>query len=523
VTGNRAKLAVICLMMLALSHLAFGQAAADSPLTGRLNAGSELRYEIETTTSYSADLMEGYKTTAPLGPCQYSLFAVLTLTAAPADADGNIPVKAEYRDAKVTSWRCARFERVAVDKSLRDFAASPVVYQVGPHGEAGFQRNNRDRFTYQSAANLLSKITLDLLQTRIGDGPVSVGGSWKPHGQFTYWKDYLLSGLELSAATMRWKGTPRIAGRDCAWITSRYVFAPTESSGSNPVTAGGTLRQQPTNVVAGVLDVSLLFDTQNRHIAWLDRSYRVDNHVSVKPEEEEDPEVLTVRWVEEGKARFISEKDSVEWMAALKTFESTPDAGSAGARPEGRTTQVKKKAAHAETDTLDFTPPGFNRWERKFCESSWYCTQVSVALPGDIKVVEDASQQTVYLAKTSDAVITVTVGPILPRKFQGLTPEEELKKQSEFFLANQLWMMNHPGISLESEDASLDGYSARTTIFRGQRRDLTSIQGTLAVLLSPWGESVPITCAIDQRDAQKVHSICGRIIGLARMLRPEQR
>jgi len=30
-----------------------------------------------------------------------------------------------------------------------------------------------------------------------------------------------------------------------------------------------------------------------------------------------------IRWVEEGKARFISEKNSIEWMAALKTFESS--------------------------------------------------------------------------------------------------------------------------------------------------------------------------------------------------------
>jgi hypothetical protein len=465
--------------------------------------------------------MEGYTATPPLEPCHYSLYAVLTLTAGPIDIGGNTPVKAEYRDPRVTNWRCAKFDHTAVDKSLREFVASPIVYQVGPHGEVGFLRNSRDRFTYQSAADLLSKITLDLLQTRLADGPVAAGSSWKPHGQFTYWKDYLLSGLDLSAATVRWKSTPKIAGRDCAWIAFKYVFAPTDSP-PNPITADGTLRQRLTNAVSGVLDVSLLFDIQDRHISWLDRSYRVENHVSMQPEEEEDPEVVTIRWVEEGKARFISEKNSVEWMAALKTYESTPEAGSVVARSSAGTTATRKKPIKDEMDTLDFTPQGFTRWERKFCESSWYCSQVSVALPGEVKIVEDVSQQTVYLAKAFDSAVTVTVGPVLQRKFQGLTPNEELKKQSEFFLANHLWMMNQPGISLESEDTSLDGYSARITTFRGQRRDLTSIQGTLAILLSPWGDSIPITCAIDQRDSAKAQSICGRIVGMTRMRRPEQ-
>jgi hypothetical protein len=338
---NRAKLAPICLL-LALSRLTIAQAPADTSLTALFTTGVELRYEVETSTTYSADVMEGYRTTPPVEPCQYALYAVLALTPGTADADGNIPVKAIYRDVKATSWTCTRFDRAVVDKSLRDLAAYPVVYQVGPHGEAGFQRNSRDRFTYRSAADLLSKIALDLLQTRLADKLVAVGSSWRPHGQFTYWKDSMLSGLDLSAATMRWKSTPKIAGRDCAWIASKYVFAPTESSAS-PITANGIVWQQPTSVVAGLLDVSLLYDLQDRHIAWLKRSYTVENHVSVRPDEEEDPEVLTIRWVEEGKARFIAEKESAEWMAALKAFESNPEPGSAVARVGSGTAAARKK------------------------------------------------------------------------------------------------------------------------------------------------------------------------------------
>ena len=520
--------AKIAFLALVLAACGLAQVLPTSPLAGRWTPGDQFRYEIEASTSYSASTIEGYGTNPPLGPCQYALASIVTLSTGATDAGGNIPVKAEYHDFKVTSWQCAQFNRAQLEKSLKDFAAVPVVYQIGPHGEVGFEHNSRDRFTYQSAADLLSKIALDLLQTHLADQPVAVGASWKPRGQFTYWKDRVLSGLDVSAATMRWKSTPKIAGRDCAWVSSKYVFAPTESS-SGPITADGSLRQQPTNVVAGALNVSLLFDLQNRHIAWLDRSYRIENHVSLQPEEAQDPEVLTIRWVEEGKARLIPEKNFVEWAAAIKTFESAPEPGLPVAQPTGtgpsladlaRAAVTRKKPSATEIESLDLTPPGFARWEREFCDS-WYCAQISVALPGEVKLADDNSLQSAYLARTPNGVLTITVGPPLERKYQGLTPEEELKKQSEYFLSKQLWMSNQPGISVESEDTSLDGYYARVTTFRGRRRDLASIQGKLAVLLSPWGEAFPVTCSLDQRDSATLEATCDRIIGLIRLHRQD--
>jgi hypothetical protein len=497
-------------------------------LTAALKPGEVLHYEIETDTTYSADILKGYSTTAPLGPCLYSLAGELTLLVEPAGADGNFPVQAEYRDLKVTNWNCHQLSRASLESRLRNFAASKIVYQVGPRGEVGFEHNSRDRFTYLSAADLLSRVTQDLLQSRLADRPKSLGSSWKPNGQFTYWKDYLLSGLDLSAATMRWKSTPKIAGQDCAWITSKYVFAPTESW-SGAITPGGTVRHEPTNVVAGVLDVSLLFDLRSHHIAWLNRSYRVENHVGAEAEIGDDPDVLTVRWVEEGKARLIAARNSMEWMAALKTFESNPEPSTAPAvaGTEPSMAELAKAAVHkkwsvsSEKDTLDFTPQNFSRWERNFCDGSWFCAEVSVALPGDVKIAEDATLRTVYLARTPDTVITVTVGPALQRKHQGLTPDEELQKQSEYFLANRLWMMNKPGISMEAQSTSVDGYPARLTAFRGSRRDLASIQGKLAVLLSPWGESYPVTCNVEQGGAAALDETCDRILGLVLLRRSE--
>jgi len=159
-----------------------GQAQSQSsspgaPIAVTLTSGEVLHYEIETSTSYAADVLRAIPRHWPLGPCQYSLAAVLALRVESPGADGNLPVKAEYQDLKVTNWSCRELEQKKLEKGLRDFAASNVVYQVGPHGEVGIPHHGRDRFTYMSAVDLLNQVTLDLLQTRLADYPVAVGRS----------------------------------------------------------------------------------------------------------------------------------------------------------------------------------------------------------------------------------------------------------------------------------------------------------------------------------------------------------
>ncbi len=511
-----------------LSWAATGQSIPAS-LSANLRTEDVLRYEIETNTSYSFAVARGYNTNLPHGPCQYSVSAVLALTLGSIASDGNLPVQARYEEPRITSWRCSQDNQASIARQLHQLAAIPLTFQVGPHGEVGFRHQVQDRFDYNSVSDLLTKTALDLLQTRLSDHPVAEGSIWKPHGQFTYWKDYLAGGLEVSGATMQWRSTPVIAGRNCAFITSKYVFSPTESS-SGPVTADGSLRQQPTNVLSGLQQVSLLFDLQARRIDWLHRSYYLENHVSVQPEAEPDPEVLLMQFQEDAKARLLPAIDSVEWLAALKNFESAPkgtrtevaapDSTGASLADLARRAVPNHKPAQA-VNSLDLTPAGFVRWERQFCQDSWYCSEVSVALPGQVRVAETGSLVTAYVMHTDGTEATVTVGPVLQRKYQGLAADEELKKHSESFLANQLWMTNKPGISLSADPSFVDGYPARLTKFRGERRDLAVIRGTLAVILSPWGESFPITCTFDQRDNGNMSDVCQRIIGLVKIRRPE--
>ena len=145
----------------------------------------------------------------------------------------------------------------------------------------------------------------------------------------------------------------------------------------------------------------------------------------------------------------------------------------------------RKQRTSPEIDLLDFTPKGFSRWDRRFCNGGWYCTKISLALPGEVTIAEDAALQTVYFARADQPTFVVTVGPVLPRKYQGLTSEEELSKHTDFYLANQLWMENRPDVAIESESTLIGGHSSRITTFRGVRRDLSEVQGELLILLSP--------------------------------------
>ncbi len=61
----------------------------------------------------------------------------------------------------------------------------------------------------------------------------------------------------------------------------------------------------------------------------------------------------------------------------------------------------------------------------------------------------------------------------------------------------------------------------QTISTRGQSRDLAGIQGMLGMLLSPWGESFPITCSVELHDGAKMHALCERIVGLVTIRRPE--
>ena len=528
-------------------------------LQAEVKPGEVLRYELEAAGSFLPITdSSGAILTPPRGPCDYSLAAIVTLRPQPDDKDGNTPVEARYSDTRVTSVRCALFTSDDFQQRLSALQASAIMFRVGPHGETALSHTGNGYFKYWDGGDLLRKITQDLLQTQFSAQPVAAGQSWKPRGQFAYTRDHGLKDLELSGADLRLRSMVQIDGKRCAWVTSQYVFSPIDLPAAATVSGGRVIPGAGNNAVAAVLHVSILLDPANHHVAWLHRVQTIDNKLTLASpyDDGDDPDpdgstddpadsqnpvpdrssrrsdnpgrypLMTFHFQEEARARLLPVERPVEWLAALKRFEGTPEPGT-GSLPVSVTksllpnpiTQAAKPAVVKRTthrvvdeDALMATPAGFTRYEKGFCRDTWFCASISVAVPGDVEVSEDTPLHTVYLAKQGDAMVSVALGPALDRRHGGLTDEEELRKQSEYYLANYVWMAAKPGIGTNFSSATLDGYPSLITNYNATQRDLADIHGVLGLMLTPWGKIVPVSCSWNDGSASALQSLCERVV-----------
>jgi len=533
-------------------------------LQAELKPGQLLRYELEGSVSFvpQADASDAAVSPAR-GPCDYSLAAIVTLRPRPPDKDGNTPVEATYSETRVTSFRCSAVSQAEFKKRVASLQTAPSTFRVGPHGETGLIQFRASYFDYWNGADLLRKLTLDLLQTKFSSQPVSPGALWKPRGQFAYAKDYGLHQLELSAASLKFKDVVEMAGRSCAWINSKYIFSPLDVPASATTREGQVLQGTGNNAVAAILEISLLLDSAARHVVWVHRSQTIDNRLTLASTyaEADDPDpaaedpagnepdadppdsdavvpdarinrpdngrhpFMSFHFHEDGWARLLPQGSSTEWLAALRSFEATPEAGTAAsgaARSRGLPGPVAQAANPAvlnkttrvvvDSDTLLATPVGFTRYEKALCRDTWFCASVSVALPGSVEVADDTVLRSVYLAKKNDVLVSVAVGPALDRRSPGLTEEEELQKHAKYYLSNYVWMAVKPGIGTSSTPATIDGYPALITEFSATQRDLANIHGTLGLILTPWGKVVPVSCTSDHAAAAELQPLCEQII-----------
>jgi len=528
-------------------------------LQAEVKPGQVLRYELEAAGSFLpiADA-SGAMLTPPRGPCDYALAAIVTLRPQAADKDGNTPVEATYSETRVTSVRCSLFSAADFEKRVAALQSSPVMFRVGPHGETALSHRGGGYFKYWDGGDLLRKVTQDLLQTEFSPQPVADGASWKPRGQFAYSRDHALKDLELSGADLRFRNLVQVDGKSCAWVTSQYVFSPIDLPAVGTASGGRIVPAAGNNAVAAVLHISLLLDPASHHVAWLHRSQTIDNKLTLaspyddsnpaddpaEPDDSQDwqnptPDMssrrsdnpgrypfMTFHFQEEARARLLPNERSVEWLAALKRFEATPEPES-GTIPvpvtktllPNQMIQAAKPAVVKRTsrvvvdsDSLVATPAGFTRYEKGLCRDEWFCATVSVALPGDVQVEEDTPLQAVYLGKKGDLLVSVSVGPALDRRSQGLTEDEELKRQANYYLANYVWLAAKPGIGTNFASATLDGYPGLITDFSATQRDLADIHGVLGLMLTPWGKVVPVSCSSDHAASQDLQAVCEKVI-----------
>ncbi len=526
-------------------------------LRADVKAGEVLRYELEAAGSFLpiADA-SGAILSPPRGPCDYALASIVTLRPQAPDKDGNTPVEARYSETRVTSVRCALFSAADFQKRLAALQSSEIMFRVGPHGETDLSHARDGYFKYWDGGDLLRKVTQDLLQTEFSPQPVAAGAAWKPRGQFAYSRDHALKDLELSGADLRFRNLVHVDGKSCAWVTSQYIFSPVDLPAVGTASVGRTVPAAGNNAVAAVLRISLLLDPATHHVAWLHRSQTIDNKLTLaSPYDDSDPvdppepdsqdsenpmpdlssmrsdnpgryPFMTFHFQEEARARLLPDERSVEWLAALKRFEATPEPQS-GTTPIAVTKTllpnpmilaakpaVVKRATRlvVDSDSLVATPAGFTRYEKGLCRDAWFCATVSLALPGDVQVSEDTPLRTVYLAQTDDLLVSITVGPALDRRPRGLTEDEELKKQANYYLENYVWMAAKPGIGTSFSSATLDGYPGLITDFSATQRDLADIRGVLALMLTPWGRVVPVSCSSDHAPSAELQSLCEKVI-----------
>jgi len=519
--------------------------------------GDAIRYELEAAGSFLpvADA-SGAILSPPRGPCDYAMSAIVSLQALDPDKDGNIPIEAKYSETRVTSVRCALFTVDDFQKRLAALQSERVMFRIGPHGETAMKHGSDGYFKYWDGADLLRKVTQDLLQTEFAQKPVGAGDSWKPRGQFAYARDHALKALELSGADLRFRDMVAVDGKTCAWVTSQYVFSPIDLPAAGTTTGGRVIPGIGNNAVAAVLHVSLLLDPASHHVAWLHRSQTIDNKLTLAspfdgmddPSDPEDPAdedaqnpvpdrasrrsdnpgrypLMTFHFQEEARARLLPDQRAAEWLAALKKFESTPQPESGtlpvpltktllpnsvihAAKPE-----VVKRTTHViDSDSLVATPLGFTRYQKELCRDVWFCASASVGLPGDVQISEDTPLHTVYLAQSDGREVSVALGPALDRHDAGLTEDEELQRQASYYLANYVWLASKPGIGTNFSSATLDGYPSILVNFSAEQRDMADIHGVLGLMLTPWGKIVPVSCSWDRGPSKELQSLCEKVI-----------
>jgi len=193
--------------------------------------------------------------------------------------------------------------------------------------------------------------------------------------------------------------------------------------------------------------------------------------------------------VEAAKARLLPENSSMEWLSALHRFEQSPapESGAGADRPsvvaQAAKPAVLKRSARVafDSDNLSLTPSGFTRYEKVLC-NSWECVGASLALPGQVDILDDSPLRSVYLAKKDGISVSVVLGPALERYPGPDRRRRNSRSTRKYYLANYVWLAVKAGIGSSSSSATVDGYPALVTDFRATQRDLADMHAWLGLI-----------------------------------------
>ena len=122
--------------------------------------------------------------------------------------------------------------------------------------------------------------------------------------------------------------------------------------------------------------------------------------------------------------------------------------------------------------------------------------------------MERTDTTVLLLSGSGENTVTVAVGPMLDRQYEGLNEEELLKQQTSRFVANYLWFTGNAGMKVNFESASVKDRPAAFSDFTARGRDLTPIRGRLVMVIGPYGRLVPVTCSYAVAQQRTLGAVC---------------
>jgi hypothetical protein len=498
--------------------------AAPSGVSAKFVAGENLRYEVEAIVHLSSRHRRDVKLNLP-ADCSYTLHAVLQIDVDDVSADGSVAGQVHYETARYDGPSCAIAPRPENVKALQDLQANEITFDIAPAGDVRLSKP--PAVAKCEGTSLLLKAAWDLLQVRISDVPIVPGMRSIASRSFLYWPDTFVENMEVAAASMQYRGDAVIAGRPYAWLQYKQVFAPADL----PAYIDARTRARDfsgTTFVTGHGDVSLLFDSADRRIVYLHRTRTIGNRMMLKYQSSGDAvPIATYSISEESMYRWLPPQNSEVWLAELHKFESAPppETPPPAAAPRGEPSLAEAAAAYRRSkpgseaaehrelsDLIDRTPKGFERWRRNYC-SNGYCFELSIAVPEQTRAVDHTDGTVLLLSGFGEKTITVAVGPMLDRQYEGLTDNELLKQQTARFLASDLWFAGSAGRDLSFASDTLDSRPAGFRDFTTKARDLTPLRGRLVMVLAPYGRLAPVSCAYSASEQATLDATCQTVTG----------
>jgi hypothetical protein len=138
---------------------------------------------------------------------------------------------------------------------------------------------------------------------------------------------------------------------------------------------------------------------------------------------------------------------------------------------------------------------------------------VSLNVPQGTREADSTSTTALLLSTGSGRTITIAVGPILDKQYQGLAEDELLREQSAKFLASYLWFASGPGEQLNFTTGTVHDRPTALSDFTVTARDLTPIRGRLVLVLAPYERLIPVTCSYPASQREALDAICQTITG----------